>query len=35
MIGLLISVGVIGLVLYVLLQIEEHENVLKDSENEK
>ena len=35
MIGLLLTVGVIGLVLYVLLQIEEHESILKDSEDDK
>ena len=35
MIGLLISVGVIGLVLYILLQIEEHESILKDSEDDR
>lgn len=35
MISLLISVGVIGLVLYVLLQIEAHESILKDSEDDR
>lgn len=35
MIGLLLTIGVIGLILYVLLQIEEHENILKDSEDDK
>ena len=35
MIKLLLTIGIATLVLYVLIQIEEHEQTLKDSETEK
>ena len=35
LIKLLLTIGFVGLVLFVLLQIEEHDNILKDSENDK
>lgn len=35
MIKLLLTIGIVSIVLYVLIQIEEHEQTLKDSETEK
>lgn len=35
MIKLLLTIGIATLVLYLLIQIEEHEQTLKDSETEK
>lgn len=35
MIKLLLTIGLVGLVLFVLLQIEEHEQTMEDAKEEK